>query len=689
MTVSKKNKLLLVAILVTTLSLVFLVLSAQSILAYMKDIKAISNSYTTVQKYAVTFDANGGQGSMPTQYMFYGVNYNLNPNTFTKTDMIFRGWNTKADGTGTAYNNNEQVVDLGNITLYAQYVQGIAIVNGQVYTTLQAAVNAVSTENIQTTVTLIADTSENISVSSGQNIVFDLQGHTISITTGCILTNAGTVLIQDGVLTSNSTTDGAVNNTGNLTVSGGQILMTNNKGKQAIFNSGGTLEITGNAYVYSASSTAAGNNRRAAVQNTVNSELLVTGGTIVSSGYHGIVNAGNMTVGTKDGTANMNSPVIQGIYYGISSNNNYGFYDGIIKGINASTNNDSKINDLEQGYSLHSSTEDIGGDIYHTLTSAQMVNLDANGGYINPDKIFALFGEPAGTLPEPGRSGYAFDGWYTDPVNGTLVDSNTILTEENNTLYAHWTHAIAAQVNGVDYYTLQEAVNAVPKDGTQTTITLLRDAADNATTQAGQHIILDLQNYSLKTGANASIIANNGTLEISNGSINSNAFVGTIDNYTGGVLNISGGNISGKNRSAIYNDGGTVVISDGYISSSAEGKYQGNTLNRGTIQNINGGSLTITGGTIVGEVQQAISNEATLTIGTPSDGIDTTQPTIIGQTYGVVTIDTFNYYDGTIKGITDAISGTITNQEQNTQIVVGSDVIDGKTYITNHLEENN
>ena len=112
-------------------------------------------------------------------------------------------------------------------------------------------------------------------------------------------------------------------------------------------------------------------------------------------------------------------------------------------------------------------------------------------------------------------------------------------------------------------------------------------------------------------------------------------------------------------------------------------------MGRAAIQNINGGNVTITGGTIVGETQQAISNEGTLTIGTPSDGIDTTQPTIIGQTYGVVTIDTFNYYDGTIKGITDAISGTITDQEQNTQIVVGSDVIDGKTYITNHLEENN
>lgn len=684
MTVSKKNKLLLVAILVTTLSLVFLVLSAQSILAYMKDIKTISNSYTTVQKYAVTFDANGGQGSMPTQYMFYGVNYNLNPNTFTMTDMIFRGWNTKADGTGTAYNNNEQVVDLGNITLYAQYVQGIAIVNGQVYTTLQAAVNAVPTDDTQTTVTLIADTSENISVSRGQNIVFDLQGHTISITSGCILTNAGTVLIQDGILTSNSTTDGAVNNTGNLTVSGGQILMTNNKGKQAIFNNG-TLEITGNAYIYSASSTAAGNNRRAAVQNTVNSELLVTGGTIVSSGYHGIVNAGNMTVGTKDGTANMNSPVIQGIYYGISSNNNYGFYDGTIKGINASTNNDSKINDLEQGYSLHSSTEDIGGDIYHTLTSAQMVNLDANGGYINPDKIYALYGEPAGTLPEPGRSGYAFDGWYTDPVNGTLVDSNTILTEENNTLYAHWTHAIAAQVNGVDYYTLQEAVNAVPKDGTQTTITLLRDTGDKARIDAGQNILFDLQGNKLINCENGIMIENNGTLEITNGNLGSTALYGTINNNSGGLLVINGVNISGKNRSAIYNDGGSVIISDGYITSTATGKQNLTALSRAAIQNINGGNVTITGGTIVGETQQAISNEGTLTIGTPSDGIDTTQPTIIGQTYGVVTIDTFNYYDGTIKGITDAISGTITNQEQNTQIVVGSDVIDGKTYITNHL----
>lgn len=686
MAISKKNKLsTFVALIVLTLSLFFLASNGKNILAYMTKIRNLSNAYTTVQKYAVTFDANGGQGSMPAQYMFYGINYNLNPNTFTKTNEQFIGWNTAANGSGTSYNDQAQVVDLGNTTLYAQYAQGIAMVNGQVFQSLQDAVNAVQVGDPQTTVILLDNTTENISVVSGQDIIFDLQGHTVNCTTGCLLTNAGTVLIQNGTFTSSSTSDGAVNNTGNLTITGGEVSMTNYRGKQAIYNNGGTVEISGNAYIYSASSN--GSSKRAAVQNLANSTLNITGGTIVSSGYHGVLNAGSMTIGTKDGVVNKNSPVIQGVDHGISSSVNYVFYDGIVKGVLGTVNNRERITDKEQDYSLDFSTEDINGTTYKTMFLAKKTNvtLDANGGYSNPATISAAIGEKVGELPEPGRSGYVFDGWYTDPVNGTLVDENTIVNGAGTTYYAHWTYTITAQVNGVDYYTLQDAIDAVPTDGTPTTVTFLRDAADNATTQVGQHIIFDLQSYSLKAGANASIIDNYGTLEISNGSINSNAFVGTLNNYTGGLLNISGGNISGKNRSAIYNDGGTVVISDGHISSSAEGKYQGNALSRGTIQNINGGSLTITGGTIVGEVQHAISNEATLTIGTPSDGIDTTQPTIIGKTYGVETIDTFNFYDGTIKGITDAISGTITDQEQNTQIVTGSEVIDGNTYVTNHL----
>ena len=52
----------------------------------------------------------------------------------------------------------------------------------------------------------------------------------------------------------------------------------------------------------------------------------------------------------------------------------------------------------------------------------------------------------------------------------------------------------------------------------------------------------------------------------------------------------------------------------------------------------------------------------------------------------VRTTGTFNYYDGVIKGVADAINGSITDMETGAQVVNGSEVKDGVTYITNHLE---
>ena len=58
----------------------------------------------------------------------------------------------------------------------------------------------------------------------------------------------------------------------------------------------------------------------------------------------------------------------------------------------------------------------------------------------------------------------------------------------------------------------------------------------------------------------------------------------------------------------------------------------------------------------------------------------------MGKTYGIKNNYTFNFYDGIIKGKTDAITGTITNQEIDTQIINGTEVIDGVTYKTIHLQ---
>ena len=88
-------------------------------------------------KYRVIFDANAGDktvtGTMEDQTFTYDVEAKLNANTFACTDekngvqlYVFGGWNTEADGSGTAYTDEQEVSNLtaeseGEITLYAQW----------------------------------------------------------------------------------------------------------------------------------------------------------------------------------------------------------------------------------------------------------------------------------------------------------------------------------------------------------------------------------------------------------------------------------------------------------------------------------------------------------------------------------------------------------------------------------------
>ena len=81
----------------------------------------------------------GEQGTMSDQQFVYGTAQNLTKNIFTKKGYIFGGWNTKPDGTGTTYTDQQSVINLSsvdgaNIKLYAQWsVPKIALVasNGQ------------------------------------------------------------------------------------------------------------------------------------------------------------------------------------------------------------------------------------------------------------------------------------------------------------------------------------------------------------------------------------------------------------------------------------------------------------------------------------------------------------------------------------------------------------------------------
>lgn len=71
----------------------------------------------------ITFDANGGTGSMNAQTIgATDTTTTLTANTFTKTGYTFDKWNTKADGTGTNYAAGATGAGAnGHTTLYAQW----------------------------------------------------------------------------------------------------------------------------------------------------------------------------------------------------------------------------------------------------------------------------------------------------------------------------------------------------------------------------------------------------------------------------------------------------------------------------------------------------------------------------------------------------------------------------------------
>ena len=71
--------------------------------------------------YTITFDSNGGSGSMSSKTVSAGTSFYLPINTFTSFGYEFVGWNTNAEGSGVSYTNGQRITPSRNITLYAQW----------------------------------------------------------------------------------------------------------------------------------------------------------------------------------------------------------------------------------------------------------------------------------------------------------------------------------------------------------------------------------------------------------------------------------------------------------------------------------------------------------------------------------------------------------------------------------------
>ena len=296
-------------------------------------------------KYIVSFDAEGVT-SDPADVTVIGAR-KIGSALLSLGDQgayHFDGWYTARNGGGSLVTAGT-VID-SNMTLYAHWmdINSICSVGASKYGTVQECVNAAGPSD---TVMLLGNTREHIIVSSGTTITIDLGGHTLEDNNGAasVIKNSGDLTLTNGTLTS-ALGYGAIDNysTGKLTVgTDARIVATGTR--QAIYNDGGEVLITDNAYL------SASSGERATVQNHSNGgKITIEGGTIISVNQQGIKNeAGTLIIGVQDGVIDAGAPVIQGATYGITTSNDIAIYDGVLRGRMAAIEDPGKITVTENG----------------------------------------------------------------------------------------------------------------------------------------------------------------------------------------------------------------------------------------------------------------------------------------------------------------------------------------------------
>ena len=307
---------------------------------------------------------------------------------------------------------------------------------------------------------------------------------------------------------------------------------------------------------------------------------------------------------------------------------------------------------------------------------------------------------------------YLYDD-VNETLTNTRLDTTATVTSDI-TYKAKWvsnTYVAVTYGATTSYHTtLQSAFNAAPTSGVETEVKLLQDIINpsgQTKIQNGRSVILNGGNYKVQCGdatTNQMIFNDSGTLRVISGTyLCGKDKLAVFENNANRTMYVDGGYIENTStseanaRAAIFNNG-TVEITGGTLKSGAKQRgvvqnakatasiimsggevIQTVVSSMGALHNgVSGSSITITGGTVtsVGNAIQNI-NGTTLTVGTQNNEYDVTSPVIQGDLYGITSTVNYSVYDGIIKGKSSNIAvndfAKITGYEQNSTRQTGTD----------------
>ena len=450
-------------------------------------------------------------------------------------------------------------------TAMAEGETAVAKVGNDKYETLQAAVNAATTEN--STVTLLKDVTEDITIPTGVTAMLDLSGKTLTNKAGkhtITVENGGKLNISDsvgtGVVDNTSHGKAAIYNKGEVTLNGGTFERSAEKGTYSPYSDGGNSWYT--------------------IANYGTMEIN-TGVTVENAGgYSSMIRNGG------DVTADCNLTIEGGNFAGgVNTVKNDSF--GVL------TINGGNFSNTAQYVIMNWNKAEITAGTFQTLDTASAVLFTSAYG-VDDNTVGELtisggeFKHASDTqemivdhYDESNSGAAAVTGGRFDADISKYIPSDYVQSADGTVEKLGESNAVA-KVGDTYYKTLADAVTAADN----ATVTLLKDVTANVTIPADKTITLNLNGMTL-TNVDDHTILNNGNLTITG---------------TGRVDNIS------HAKGALYNKG-TVVINGGTFDRSQE-----NGMNKGesgqnswyTIKNV--GTMTINDGATV----QTAGNNAAL-----------------------------------------------------------------------------